>query len=374
MPSHGGALRILHLFRAPVGGLFRHVLDLARAQAARGHQVGFVADSTTGGERAEAAFRDIAPHLALGIERIAMSRAPGIGDVSAALRAGVHARAIGAHVVHGHGAKGGLYARLAHIDALKAYTPHGGSLNYSKWSPAGFVYLGCESLLRLRTDVFLFESAYAQATFRSKIGPPRGVARVVHNGIGPAEFEPVRPAADARDLVFVGEFADRKGIDLLLQALARLNRQGVRLTLAAVGAGPAEAALRALAERLDLAGQIRFLPAQPARQAFAMGRVLVVPSRAESLPYIVLEGVAAGLPIVATNVGGVPEIFGPWSHALVPPEDVGALAEAITADAEARAAISRKVHERILAGFSTEAMCDGVLAAYQDGLNFRQSA
>src|SRR3979409_2191579 len=67
-------LRILHAVRAPVGGLFRHVLDLANGQADRGHHVGIIADSLTGGERAEAALAAIGPRLKLGVHRLAIRR------------------------------------------------------------------------------------------------------------------------------------------------------------------------------------------------------------------------------------------------------------------------------------------------------------
>jgi len=60
-------LRILHAVRAPVGGIFRHILDLANGQADRGHHVGIIADSLTGGERAAAALAEIAPRLMLGV-------------------------------------------------------------------------------------------------------------------------------------------------------------------------------------------------------------------------------------------------------------------------------------------------------------------
>jgi hypothetical protein len=60
------SLSILHIFRAPLGGLFRHVVDLVQGQAARGHRVGLIVDSTTGGARAEAALAGLSPHLALG--------------------------------------------------------------------------------------------------------------------------------------------------------------------------------------------------------------------------------------------------------------------------------------------------------------------
>ena len=86
-PAHqpDGKLRILHVFRAPVGGLFRYVLDTARGQAERGHDVGIVCDSTTGGERAEAMLAGIEPVLTLGVNRFPIGRIPGIGDMRSAL-------------------------------------------------------------------------------------------------------------------------------------------------------------------------------------------------------------------------------------------------------------------------------------------------
>ena len=100
-------LKILHILRSPVGGLFRHVLDLARGQAARGHEVGIVADAATGGERATAAFAALSPHLALGLTRVPMSRDIGMSDVAAQRHVAAHARDTQANVLHGHGAKGG---------------------------------------------------------------------------------------------------------------------------------------------------------------------------------------------------------------------------------------------------------------------------
>src|SRR5262249_29328388 len=117
----GQSLAILHVFRAPVGGLFRHVLDLARGQAAAGHPVGIVADASTGGARAEAALAELAPSLALGVRRVAMSRHLGLRDLTAVRAVAQAIRASGADIVHGHGAKGGAYARLAGTRAVRAY-------------------------------------------------------------------------------------------------------------------------------------------------------------------------------------------------------------------------------------------------------------
>jgi hypothetical protein len=68
------SLKILHILRAPLGGLFRHVLDVAHGQSQRGHRIGLIVDSTTGGARAEAILADLAPSLELGLERTAIGR------------------------------------------------------------------------------------------------------------------------------------------------------------------------------------------------------------------------------------------------------------------------------------------------------------
>jgi glycosyltransferase involved in cell wall biosynthesis len=363
------SIKVLHVLRAPVGGLFRHVLDLARGQAARGHRVGLIADASTGGARAEAALAELSPQLALGISRVAMSRQIGASDVAAVAHVTRRAGAVGADVLHGHGAKGGAYARLARgRSAIRVYTPHGGSLHYAWTSPTGFLYLLLERALIRRTDMFLFESAYGRDVFHAKLGSPPALARVVHNGVTAAEFEPVACADDAADIVFVGELRVLKGVDLLIEAIACLAREGRRLSAVIVGEGPDRAAFEAEVRAQGLEAQVRFTGAKPARAAFSLGRLLVIPSRAESLPYIVLEAAAAGMPLLTTRVGGIPEIFGPEASALVAPGDGQALAQAIASalnDLDAQGALAARLRSRVRAGFSTETMTDAVLSAYR---------
>jgi glycosyltransferase involved in cell wall biosynthesis len=363
-------LNILHVMRAPVGGLFRHVCDLARGQAARGHKVGVVADAASGGERAEAAFAELTPALALGLTRVPMTRDIGGSDIAAVRHVGQRVTAQGIDVLHGHGAKGGAFARLANRDrAIRVYTPHGGSLHYRWSTPAGLLYLTAETVLKRRTDLFLFESYYGRDTFAAKVGapPPEALVRVVHNGVAEAEFLPIKAAVDASDLVFVGELRKLKGVDVLIEALARLAQDGRMVTATIVGDGPDHAAFEAMAAASKLGTAIHFPGAKPARAAFALGRTLVVPSRAESLPYVVLEAAAAGLPIIATHVGGMPEIFGPDAGDLVPPGDPAALAKAIAAalqDRGARHSASLRLKSRLRASFSVDAMTDAVVAGY----------
>lgn len=267
------SINVLHVLRAPVGGLFRHVLDLARGQAERGHRVGIIADATTGGSRAEAALAELSPRLALGVSRVHMSRQIGLPDVAAVAHVGRRAAEVGAHVLHGHGAKGGAYARLARgRHAVRAYTPHGGSLHFGWGSPTGLLYLTLERVLLARTDLFLFESAYGRDVFRAKVGDPGARARVVHNGVTPAEFAPITTDAQASDLVFVGELRVLKGVDVLIQAIAVLEREGRSLSATIVGEGPDRSAFEALVRAQNSASACgSSAPGRPARRSLAAG-------------------------------------------------------------------------------------------------------
>jgi glycosyltransferase involved in cell wall biosynthesis len=371
-------LKILHVLRAPVGGLFRHVRDVAGGQAARGHRVGLIVDSMTGGARAEAALAELAPDLALGIERIAITRQLSPRDFAALRQVTRRIAAVAPDVLHGHGAKGAALVRLAphRSGTIRVCTPHGGALVYRPGTLAGGFYRALERLLSRRTDLFLFESHFAASEFARTVGGSGGLVRIACNGVGGNELMPVAPRPDATDLVCVGELRPVKGLDVLFEALAMLKRSGrvVRATIA--GEGPEAAALRGLSEHLGLTRQIHFAGHVPAREAFAMGRIMVMPSRAESLPYVILEAAAAGMPIIATRVGGIPEIFGSQSSRLLPPGNAAALAAAIgvaltdPAELERSAAIIRA---RVRSQFTIDAMVDGGLAGYREALAKQQA-
>ncbi|MDA9523529.1 glycosyl transferase [Bradyrhizobium sp. CCBAU 11434] len=370
-PSPDQPLRILHAVRAPVGGIFRHILDLANGQVDRGHHVGILADSLTGGERADKALAELAPRLKLGVHRMAIRREPSPEDFLVWLRMRRLIAALKPDVMHGHGAKAGAFVRMRRRadDTIRIYTPHGGSLHYPLNTLKGEFYARLERSLMDATDLFLFESAFARDTYQRIVGTPKGVVHCVFNGVTPEEFEPVVIADDATDLCYVGEFRHIKGADLLVDAVARLRESGKQVTLTLGGDGEETAALKAQVERLGLKDAIRFIGHVKARYGFSKGRLLVVPSRGDSMPYVVIEAGAAGIPMIAARVGGIPEIFGADSPALFAASNAEAMAEAIAAaldDAQATAQRAAALRERISAHFSQQAMVDGVLAGYRD--------
>lgn len=370
-------LRILHCLRAPVGGLFRHVLDLAAAQAERGHAVGIIADSTSDDRLTAGRFAAIAPKLQLGITTTAMSRRPGPRDISAYRVVRDAALRLGADVLHGHGAKGGAYARVARQElrargrrVVSFYTPHGGSLNFRPGTLESAVFINLEKVLDRLTDGLVFESAYAADVYKARVGGGHAPQRVIPNGLQPQDFFDHRPEANATDFVFLGELRSVKGVDVLLKALRKVNDER-RATALIVGSGPEGDNLRAMAQALDLDQLVTFPGAQPARDSLPKGRVFVVPSLSESFPYVVLEAAAAGMPMLSTNVGGIPEIVAGTDTALLPPGDADRLAAAMLdtlAAPDAARERAKRLQQSVARRFTVAGMTTAILDFYGSAL------
>lgn len=371
-------LRILHAVRAPVGGIIRHILDVANGQADRGHEVGIIADNLTGGERAKEWFAEIAPRLSLGVHRLPIQREPHIADAFTWLHFKSLITRLNPHVLHGHGAKAGAFIRMRSGTrrSIRVYTPHGGSLHYPRNTLKGGFYAHLERALMNKTELFLFESAFARSTYERAIGKPNGLVKCVFNGVTPEEFEPVSPANDATDLVYVGEFRKIKGADILIDALAVLRARGRPFTLTLAGDGEETSALKAQIERLGLIDCVRFIGHVQARHGFSKGHLLIVPSRGDSMPYVVIEAAAAGIPMIGADVGGIPEIFGPHTDGLFKPGNASAMADAICSaldDPAATQARANSLRQRVSEQFSQTSMVEGVISGYRQAFARQQT-
>ncbi|MBL8604384.1 MAG: glycosyltransferase [Myxococcales bacterium] len=187
---------------------------------------------------------------------------------------------------------------------------------------------------------------------------------VAREGVTPGNIVVIANAVDARDLqssldreaaraalglspeayvgVVIGRLSHEKGQDVALDALAEARQQGAAVTLAFAGDGPDREALEALARARGLTDAVHFLGHQrEVGRVYAAADLLVLPSRSEAMPNVLLEAMTLGVPVVSTRVGGVPEVARDGVDALiVPSEDPSALAAAIVAtvrDPEARA-------------------------------------
>ncbi|MCF6344815.1 MAG: glycosyltransferase family 4 protein [Devosiaceae bacterium] len=367
-------LRILQILRSPIGGLFRHVVDLSNGLIELGHEVGIVLDGEFHNAQSDGLLNEIEPKLALGVHRLDMSRLLSISDITTPIKVRKLASSLGVNVLHGHGAKGAVNARIAKSKkSVALYTPHGGVLHYSPKSTSGKLFRLADKILLLRTDAVIFESQFAQREFHAQIAVPKCLNPVIHNGLRESEFEPVKANIDAQDFAFIGELRQLKGIMILLDALVNItNSNGKPATLVIAGSGPIKKQIEARINEPDLRGRVEMLGVRPAREVFTLGRCLVVPSLHESLPYVVLEGSAANRPIIATDVGGISEIFGPTSKSLIEAGSKEALQNSmekflkdeIAAQAEAA---TRKKH--VKETFFLEKMVKEIEAVYNLALN-----
>jgi glycosyltransferase involved in cell wall biosynthesis len=185
--------------------------------------------------------------------------------------------------------------------------------------------------LLVRTADAVAACSREAAAYATRAGRARRVA-VLPNGYDPAEFRPGPPFPHPRPyLLGLGRLEPQKGFDLLLEALARPEAPTVDLLLA--GDGAARSELEALARARGLAGRVRFLGAtdRPTTLALLRGAAAVAcPSRFEGLPLVCLEALAAGRPVVAAAVNGIPELVREGETGfLVPPEDPAALGAAL---------------------------------------------
>ncbi len=156
---------------------------------------------------------------------------------------------------------------------------------------------------------------------------------VVHCGIEPWRFaEPAPLPPGGPHLVAIGRLAEQKGFALLIAAMAQASQDVPDLHLTLVGDGPLRGALQAKVAALDLRGHITFAGWQDesgVRAALGAATALILPSFAEGLPVVVMEAMAAGRPVIATAIAGVPELVTPDVGWLVPAGDAEALAYAI---------------------------------------------
>lgn len=379
-----GALRVVHVMEATIGGTRRHLRDVCKVQAARGLDVTVIAAA----ER-EPAFRaDLAALAALGVR---VRELPMVREIAPWTDFG-HARAIAKllrelapDVVHTHSSKAGVLGRVASSwsgRGKRVHTPHTFAFLFQgMFSPRKRAFFrAIESRLARRTHAVVAVSADEADSIRASGVVPAERLHVVPNGIDPAPWTSAQPLTRAELGVpehvplaaVVGLLNEAKGQDLALAALAEPGCE--RLVLLVVGSGEQRGELERRAAALGVATRVRFLGWRDdvPRIVRACDFVLL-PSRWEGLPYAVLEAFAAGVPVAATPVDGARE--------LVRENETGALADAVGARELARAItrllalsparraeLGRAGRELVLARHTLEHMADGLERVYEHAL------
>jgi len=271
------------------------------------------------------------------------------------------------HLVHAD-AYGLPAGKLARVPVL-ASTKHG----FNPFRDSRAFAVGDRSLGRL-VDLHIAISAGLADYLAATEGFDRSAFEIVHYGIAAGPEPPPPPPAPR--LVCVGRLVPIKGHGTLLDAIGRARRDVPELTLEIVGDGPLRVELEAHARRLELGESVRFAGrVSPVAPAYERAAVVVVPSLGEGFGMVALEAAERGRAVVASSVGGLPEIVDDGrTGLLVAPSDAGSLAGAIVdlATDPARAAeLGRAGRERSLAEFSLDRCADRTDALYRSALSRR---
>ena len=362
-------MRLLYLItRAEPGGAQVHLLELLRGFRDRAElhlgvgedQDGFLVEEA----RALGVRVHLLRHLVQPVRPVKDFR--GLFEVMALLRK------VRPHLLHAHSSKAGFLGRLAGraLGVKSVFTAHGWA--FTDGVPEGMkrLALSMERLAGRLGDLVLAVSEYDRAlALRHKVAPPERI-RVVHNGVPDTPFRADPRKAPPR-LATVARFAPPQDHAPLLKALSGLKELPWSLDL--VGEGPLLPQAKALAEALGLGERVRFLGRRlDVDRVLAEAQVFVLATNWEGLPLSVLEAMRAGLPVVATGVGGVGEaVVEGKTGFLVGRGDEEALRarlRTLLLSPDLRARLGEAGRRRYEEGFTLDGMLARVWAAYEEVL------
>lgn len=380
-PTDGSVnLRVLHVVEASFAGVGRHVLDLVEGLGSLGVENQLAYSPTRASAMFTRRLEDLRNLGAIQCHPVAMTRAPSPVQLAAVRSLRGLVTSMDIDLIHGHSSGGGQVARL--VGSLtgrpSVFTPNAFLTLQTDVPPMqALAYRSVERALRRTTGALICVSPEELRHARAqKYAPPRSV--VIQNGIettrpGPPDERllarfPDDPAV--RIIGFVGRLDHQKRPDLLLAAFAHLVGQlaDTKAHLVMVGAGRLEAELHQMGDALGIADKISWLGEQDGASLMPSFDVVAVPSGYEGFPYVVLEALRAGTPVVASTQ--VPtESFGPspTGVTVADAERPAAFAQALATaldDQAARAEIRRTQEP-----FTIEAMARATVESYRSLLH-----
>lgn len=376
-------MRVLMVVRPASAGMKEHVLALARGLVSRGHEVEFAVPATS--EITESArVAGFAVHeipLVGPLNPVQDSRA--VRQLSRIIHSGAF------DIVHAHGFKAGFIGRLAVRTAVGSPRPfivtaHNHVLTRTK-TRAGtrWRYRAVERSLERYVTRYIAVSEAIASELTGAYNLPAEKVAVVRNGVDITPFLAEQDSAAAREALGVpvgvpvvglaARFSAQKGLRDLVNAIPEVVRRVPDVRVVIGGSGPLESKLRTQAMALGVADAIvwpghvlnmpRFLSALD---------VFVSPATTEAFGIALIEAAAAGVPTIATRVGGVPEvILDGETGLLVAPHDTTALAQAIVGlldDRHTAVKLGERARRRAIMEFSPDSMVEGTLAVYADAL------
>ncbi len=391
----GRPIRVLRVIaRLNVGGPALHVTYLARGLAGRGYETTLVAGDVARGEASMSFVAEQAGVEVVTLPGLSRELSP-VRDALAAFRLARLIRKVRPDVVHTHTAKAGAVGRAAALLAgtrrpVVVHTFHGHVLRGYFGTGGTLVFRAIETILARASHRLIAVSPEVRDELVALHVAPREKFSVVRLGIeleprvsfdgDPAEVKRRHGIAEGKFVVgWFGRMTAVKRTDDLLTMLAGVRERGIDALLLLVGDGDDRERLEQRAHDLGLARSCLFVGYQEdVAPWYAVCDTVVLTSASEGTPVTIIEALAAGRPVVATRVGGVPDVVDEGETGfLVRPGDTHALAERIqilARDPERRAAMGAAGRERTLSRYAVERLVDDVDELYRELLLATTSA
>lgn len=328
-PKNESDIHVLQIIGWPAGGVRLHVHTLIEELNNRNLKVSYAYSTGHADKKFRKEIFDI-KSMVCGEVPLMVHKRPHYTDFKNIYYICRYVRNNNVNVIHGHGAKGGLYARvvglLSQVGCL--YTPHGGVIHKVFSWPERLLYRLLELAMIPLTSSFVFESNYTKESFRELTFGVKHQYKVVLNGVGLQRFDPVARETDLQPsseiskschatnnqkiyhLGVFGMIKMEKGQPLAVEAMKAIVEKGMNVHLHLFGDGPLKASLdewvtdNSIEEFVTFWGDVADVASH-----MSMMDIIVIPSLFESFGYVAVEALLMERVIVAAKVGGLEEVL-----------------------------------------------------------------
>lgn len=300
---------IVQILRASEGGIGKHVVDILENLPSNNFKKIYITYT-------KEADRDLS-YLTKSFDTVVIDLSikdkPGLGDIVNIFKIYFFLRRESDLILHGHGAKGGLYARLCSrlLGAKSVYTPHGGSLHRVFGKFKSIIYDNVERFLMKISDKLIFESNYSANEFRKYIGNPGNREVVNYNGVIFPDFkkETLYKKNSEIKLVSFGLLRHLKGHDIIIDALKILKEKNIPSTYTIYGYGEKYTDLNDQIKKNGLENEVKILDySKNILKIMCEYDFVIQPSRFESFGYVPVEAMSVKVPVITSNEGGLKEV------------------------------------------------------------------
>lgn len=300
---------IVQILRSPEGGIRKHVVDILENLPADSYRKVFI----TSFADADRDLSYLKTNFEVEFVDLSIKDKPEIKDILNIFKIYKYLRSEGNLVLHGHGAKGGGYARICGflLRCPTLYTPHGGSLHRVFGKVKSFIYDSIERVLIPFTNKFVFESQYSANEFEKYVSNCSNKKIINYNGV--SFNEPCKTfqyqSGTLLKLASFGLLRHLKGHDIAIDALSMLAREGVNFSYTIFGHGTELLSLTGKINALNLQSRVKIETyTDNILKKMCEYDVIIHPSRFESFGYVPVEAMSVKVPVITSNEGGLKEV------------------------------------------------------------------